>query len=155
LINKIISGGQSGVDRAALDAAISLRINHGGWCPNGRKAEDGTIDSIYVLQETESSDYRLRTRLNVSDSDATLILYNNELEGGTRYTWQCAHDYKKPVKLIDLQQDSNIGSVLEWLGKEKINTLNIAGPRSSKQPEIYQQAYNYLIRLLSVVPDSG
>ena len=86
---KIISGGQTGVDRAALDVAIHQGLPHGGWCPSGRRAEDGSIDAIYTLQETASRDYPCRTKWNVRDSDATLILYLGVPEGGTAYTIRC------------------------------------------------------------------
>ncbi len=147
-LRKIISGGQTGVDRAALDVAKSLNIQEGGWCPNGRRAEDGEISSEYSLKETDSSDYPERTRLNIEDADATLILYLNVLEGGTRYTFQYARDINKPIKLIDLNKTRDVNSVSDWLIQEDIKILNIAGPRASKCPEIYQIAYDFLIQAL-------
>ena len=93
---KIISGGQTGVDRGALDAAIALGVPHGGWCPHGRLAEDGIIPARYQLRQTDSPEYHVRTEKNVQDSDATLILYRGEMKGGTKLTWQLAERHAKP-----------------------------------------------------------
>jgi len=146
---KIYSGGQSGVDRAALDAAISLNIKHGGWCPNGRKAEDGTIDSLYLLTETDSSDYLVRTQLNVRDSDATLILYTGILEGGTEYTYKYAKKIKKPILLFNINTRPDLKNVLDWMFEYKISVLNIAGPRESKNPGIYIKAKKLISELIN------
>ena len=147
---KIYSGGQSGVDRAALDVAISLNINHGGWCPKGRKAEDGIIDSIYLLTETESSDYLVRTQLNVRDSDATLILYTGILEGGTKYTYEYANKIEKPVLLFNINIKPDLKNILDWIFKYKISVLNIAGPRESKNPGIYIKAKNIITEIVKL-----
>jgi hypothetical protein len=146
---KIISGGQTGVDRAALDVAIHLGVSHGGWCPSGRQAEDGEIDPVYQLQETATREYNRRTKWNVRDTEATLILHRGVLEGGTAYTFTCAKQLQKPCLVINLAQPPDNQKILEWLNEKNINTLNIAGPRESKQPGIYQQAYDYLESLLS------
>lgn len=95
-VKRIVSGGQTGVDRGALDAAIFLGIAHGGWCPQGRLAEDGTIPPRYELTETNSSKYPIRTQQNVIDSDGTLILYAGELQGGTSLTLRFARERNKP-----------------------------------------------------------
>ena len=145
---KICSGGQSGVDRAALDAARSLNIEHGGWCPKGRKAEDGTINPSYSLTETDSSDYLVRTRFNVRDSDGTLILYSSDLEGGTKYTYEYAHKIKKPVLLINLITSPDLKTVLNWVLENKITILNIAGPRESKVPGIYIKTKKLISELI-------
>ena len=99
---KIISGGQTGVDRAALDVAKALAIPCGGWCPRGRKAEDGIIDARYNLQETPSQNYAQRTEWNVRDADATLIIYQQPLEGGTLLTKEYAEKKGKPCFVADL-----------------------------------------------------
>ena len=102
MIKKIISGGQTGVDRAGLDAAIQHNISHGGWCPRGRRAEDGTIDTRYQLVETASHDYSQRTEFNVRDTDGTLILNMGTLDGGTAFTARVAESIPKPCLILDL-----------------------------------------------------
>ncbi|OGT33291.1 MAG: hypothetical protein A2W28_00190 [Gammaproteobacteria bacterium RBG_16_51_14] len=142
---KIISGGQTGVDRAALDVAIHQGLPHGGWCPSGRRAEDGSIDAIYTLQETASRDYPCRTKWNVRDSDATLILHLGVPEGGTAYTIRCTEQLHKPCLSINLSLQPDTREVLEWLDKNEVTILNIAGPRESKQPGIYRNAHDFLM----------
>lgn len=141
---KIVSGGQSGVDRAALDIARSLNIPHGGWCPKGRLAEDGRISDDYLLTETTSSDYAVRTRQNVADSDATLIVYLPPLAGGTLLTYRKAVELSKPVFLLDLDSLPNSRAVENWLQENHVETLNIAGPRESMRPGIYAKTFNLL-----------
>jgi hypothetical protein len=102
-ISKIVSGGQTGADRGGLDAAIQLGIPHGGWCPKGRKAEDGVIPAIYLLVETDSADYRIRTEKNVVDSDATAVFTSGELSGGSKLTADFAEMHGKPWRHIDLR----------------------------------------------------
>ena len=144
MIEKIISGGQTGVDRAALDCAIALHIPHGGWCPAGRKAEDGRIDERYRLVELASARYDDRTRENVEDSDGTLILNRGVLEGGTELTLACARKHGKPVMAVDLDNPPQRQEIRNWLSSNKIKRCNVAGPRESKRPGIYRQAYRYL-----------
>ena len=146
---RIFSGGQTGVDRAALDVAIELGLEHGGWCPQGRRAEDGSIHPRYRLRETADKEYAGRTRLNVQDTDGTLILYMGELEGGTEFTAELAGQLRKPLLMVDLDHPVDAGTLKNWLGQHHIGTLNIAGPRESKQPGIYAQAVFILRRLLS------
>mgnify|MGYP002388539321 CR=1 FL=1 len=145
---RVISGGQTGVDRAALDAAIQLNIPHGGWCPLGRLAEDGKIPDCYQLRETHSADYAVRTEWNVRDSDATLILTKGELSGGTRLTAIFALRYSKPLRVVNLEDNLPPKSVVDWLLSHNVRTLNVAGPRESTCPEIYQMAKAYLCDLL-------
>ncbi|RPH39365.1 MAG: molybdenum cofactor carrier, partial [Burkholderiales bacterium] len=113
----IISGGQTGVDRAALDAAIASGLEYGGWCPKGRLAEDGTIPFCYQLRETSSTAYRTRTSRNVRDSDGTLVLLRDRLRGGTRYTIRYAEKIGRPVLIVRLSglQDQDIESIIKWL----------------------------------------
>ncbi|MDE0513304.1 MAG: putative molybdenum carrier protein [Gammaproteobacteria bacterium] len=148
MIEKIVSGGQTGVDRAALDCAIALDIPHGGWCPAGRAAEDGIIPGRYHLVETDSPEYVDRTRKNVEDSDGTLILNRNQLEGGTAATLGFARSCGKPVLVVDLDSPLALDEIRNWLLANKIKQCNVAGPRESKIPGIYRQAYRYLMELL-------
>jgi len=147
-LHKIVSGGQTGVDRAALDVALQLGLSCGGWCPKGRLAEDGEIAAHYPLQETPSTEYHLRTDWNVLDSDATLILNLGNLEGGTALTQVFAKCYGSPCMVLDLESDQNMEQLLVWLGKNRVSTLNIAGPRGSKRPEAYELATELLQRLI-------
>ena len=144
IIEKIISGGQTGVDRAALDTALELGIPCGGWCPKGRRAEDGIIPSRYPLQEASSSDYPLRTELNVEDSDGTLILTWGPPAGGTLLTLKLCRKHHHPCLLIDLTQGSNVSEVREWIQKNSIQILNVAGPRESEANGIHDRALDFL-----------
>lgn len=150
LVNKIISGGQTGVDRAALDTALALGIPCGGWCPKGRRAEDGVIPMHYPLTETTSKDYRVRTRRNVRDSDGTLILTRGPLSGGTALTRRLAKELDKPCLVVDLAQRPRASDVRTWLASNSIHILNVAGPRESNQPGIYLQAKKFLRRVLNI-----
>ena len=155
MIEKIISGGQTGVDRAALDSAIALRIPHGGWCPAGRKAEDGRLDDRYRLVELDSNEYADRTRKNVEDSDGTLVLNRGVLEGGTALTVTFAGNAGRPVMVVDLDNPPQQQEIRNWLTANDIKRCNVAGPRESKQPGIYRQAYAYLYSLLTDPEYSG
>jgi predicted Rossmann-fold nucleotide-binding protein len=145
---RIVSGGQTGVDRAALDVALELGLPCGGWCPKGRRALDGSIPLRYPLKESKSSDYSVRTRLNVQDSDATLILNLGKLGGGTAYTLQVVEQLEKPFLLVDMDGQSDPQQVRDWICREHIGVLNVAGPRENKCPGIYQQARSFLLALL-------
>lgn len=144
---KIISGGQTGVDRAALDAAIQLGIPHGGYCPRGRKAEDGRIPERYRLQETHSRRYADRTEQNLIGADATLIVTRGPLLGGTLLTYQLAQRHDKPCLLVDLDVPPPKDEVAAWLAEHGRGTLNIAGPRESQSPGIYDEALALFLRL--------
>lgn len=145
-IQRIISGGQTGVDRAALDFAIARKIAHGGWCPAGRRAADGVLDARYQLQETESSGYRQRTKCNVLDADATLIIYRGRLEGGSLLTRDLATRHGKPLLLCDVHAPAEelLAAWQDWLLRHPIAILNIAGPSEARNPGIYLQASGLL-----------
>jgi hypothetical protein len=145
---KIVSGGQTGVDRAALDAALSLGIRIGGWCPQGRRSQDGRIPDRYPLAETPSPAYRQRTGWNVRDSDATLIIHRGTMRGGTRLTAEIAARYGRPLLTLDLAGSPDLARVRRWLQAGDVGTLNVAGPREESAPGIYAQAYAVLCRLL-------
>ncbi len=148
-VQKLISGGQTGVDRAALDAALARGTACGGWCPRGRIAEDGVIDARYPLVETPKSDYQQRTEWNVRDSDGTLILVRGESGGGTALTGALARQMRKPLLVIDLASaDSDPIRVVEWIRRERLGVLNIAGPRESGSPGIYAEVLDFLGRVL-------
>jgi hypothetical protein len=146
-LRQIVSGGQTGVDRGALDAAIALGIPHGGWCPAGRLAEDGQIPPEYALTESRSPDYASRTEQNVRDSDATLILYRSRLSGGTELTRRLAERLEKPYLLVDLANRPAEKTVLVWLEEHDVRDLNVAGPRESAWPGIAATVRNYLQQL--------
>jgi hypothetical protein len=148
MIEKIVSGGQTGVDRAALDVALELGISCGGWCPKGRLAEDGPIDERYPLEETPSEDYSLRTKQNVRDSDGTLILTIGKPTGGTALTKTYAKTAGKPCMVMDLDHKATAATVHDWIQTHNILTLNIAGPRASQQPKIHEKATQFLTELL-------
>jgi len=136
----IVSGGQTGADRAALDFANSHGIVHGGWCPRDRRAEDGPIADRYALKETPSRHYSQRTRWNIRDSDATLIFSIKPiLTGGTRLTWELARELGKPVLHLsrdELDVGSAASTLREFVAQHEVRTLNVAGPRASQAPEI-------------------
>jgi len=149
VIQRIVSGGQTGVDRAALDVARELGVPSGGWCPKGRTAEDGVLAACYKMKETPTADYPLRTEWNVRDSDATLVLTRGEPTEGTAFTIELARRLRKPSVVIDLAQQTNISPLLDWISAHNIQTLNIAGPRESKCPGIYAEASKFLRHVLS------
>jgi hypothetical protein len=144
VIRRIVSGGQTGVDRAALDVARELGIPCGGWCPRGRLAEDGSIDPRYPLDETPSPEYAQRTLWNVRDSDGTLVLMRASPRGGTAFTLRCARRLHRPALVIDLSQPSEPASLRAWAESQGIATLNVAGPRESTAPGIYCEAVAFL-----------
>lgn len=146
---RIVSGGQTGVDRGALEAAIALGIPHGGWCPRGRLAEDGVIPLRYHLQETDSPQYAVRTEWNVRDSDATLILCRGPVRGGTEWTQICAVRYGRPCWVVDLEQPVDWQALRQWLEEVRPQVLNLAGPRESQAPGVQQQAEQFLRRLFT------
>jgi hypothetical protein len=140
LLDKIVSGGQTGADRAALDVALAHGLAIGGWVPKGRVAEDGRIPERYVgLVETDSTDPAVRTARNVRDSDATLIVSHGPLAGGSRLTLEEADRHRKPVLHLDLDELSLVSAstrLATWLAQVRPVTLNVAGPRASEDPRI-------------------
>ena len=156
LVGKIISGGQTGIDQAALDVAIFREIPHGGWCPRGRRSEVGEIPGTYLLKETDSRDYTVRTEKNVIDSDGTLILFFNALSGGTRLTRKLCIQHGRPNLSIDLALVENgadldrvakSNEVIDWLKKNNIQVLNIAGPRESSHEGITKIGTTFLLNV--------
>lgn len=150
ILESIISGGQTGVDRAALDAALEGKFPCGGWCPKGRKAEDGPLHERYPLKETKSSDYRVRTERNLKEADATLVLTWGEPTGGTALTIKLAQKHEKPSLVLDLEQRNQdmATTIHDWIEKNNIRILNVAGPRESKVPGIHKMAKNVLAELI-------
>jgi hypothetical protein len=144
-IEKVISGGQTGADRAALDAAIACGVPHGGKCPAGRRAEDGVIPACYQLEETVSKHYPARTKANVIDSDVTVIFSHGPLTGGSLLTQEFAKQYEKPFVHVDLLQSVDLNTVLAGF---KGVILNVAGPRESNDPLIYDAVCDYLVKLI-------
>ena len=179
-ISKIVSGGQTGVDRAALDVALALEIPHGGWCPRGRRAEDGVISNVYQLTETPSANYVVRTEKNVLGSDGTLILFRRRMSRGTALTASFTRRHSKPCLSIDLAamqsadvelwddasvDDEEAGDsaftsptsdwlahraaeIHQWMVRENVRIVNVAGPRESTNAGIAQDAYRLLFQTL-------
>ncbi len=148
---KIISGGQTGVDRAALDAALESGVSVGGWCPQGRKAEDGPIAEKYSLQELPDSGYKKRTLKNVQDSDATVIIYFESISGGTEKTLLYCLNEKKPYLLIDgsgITQDIASKRIKHFIDENQISLLNVAGPRASTEKRGYEYTRQVITLML-------
>ena len=151
-VNLILSGGQTGVDRAAFDVAAKLGILRAGWCPSGRKAENGLIPACYPLSETASDLYEERTELNARDSDGTLIIIKENAEGGTSYTIQMAEKHAKPYLIVSFLAPPEPEVFEYWILTNKIRVLNIAGHRESHSPgEIYKRSVEVLSELLKRV----
>ena len=158
---KVITGGQTGVDRGALDAALDLKLECGGWCPEGRLAEDGAIPEQYPVQELSGGDYRDRTRKNVIDSDGSAIIYFGEIEGGTESTLDDCVQLAKPYQLINgagTQPGQAAKQIAEFVRERGVHTLNIAGPRASKIEKGHKYAFDtvrMLVDLLSQKRPAG
>ena len=167
-ISRIVSGGQTGADRGGLDAAIYCDLPHGGWCPKGRKAEDGAIPLEYRLQEMKSADYLKRTEANVVDSDATLLVTYGRPTGGTRRTIDFAIKHGRPYHCVDLSlttHDRAVRDVVKWLsGDPEFNeyedyaatppadcVLNVAGSRESKAHGLQQATMRLVVDVLRTV----
>jgi len=140
VIEKIVSGGQTGADRGGLDAAIELDIPHGGWIPKGRKTEDGGLPEKYRLKEMPTGSYEARTEQNVIDSEGTLIVSHGMLNGGSAKTRRFAKKHNRPWIHMDLEKTNFFKAAMDvrdWVEQNQIKVLNVAGPRGSKDPEIY------------------
>ena len=145
MFQRIVSGGQTGADRAALDFALIAGVAHGGWCPRGRRSEDGRIERRYSLSETPLRNYRQRTEWNVRDSDATLVITTRpRLSGGTRHTSRTAEQLEKPLLVIDPKDAEALERTEVWLKEHAVDTLNVAGPRESSEPGIYEKTLAFL-----------
>ncbi|HEY4135971.1 MAG TPA: putative molybdenum carrier protein [Alphaproteobacteria bacterium] len=152
-LRKVISEGETGVDRAALDVALALGISCGGWCPHGRRAEDGEIPTRYPLEETESPDHNEATRLNIKAGDAVMLLYVRNPGMGSRHMLYLANQMHKPIITVDLAAGPDPQDVIDWLAKMKGGiTLTVAGSRESTVPGVYESARHYLRALLREVP---
>jgi len=152
MLRRIVSGGQTGVDRGALDAAIAAGLEHGGYCPRGRRAEDGSIPARYQLEELAARSYRARTEANVVHSDGTLVLAPGALTGGTKLTVQLARHHQRPVLVIDIAKegiDAIVSQVLAWLQAESIEVLNVAGPRASSAVGIASLAHDVIAAVIA------
>ena len=151
---KIISGGQTGVDRGALDACIKHSFDCGGWCPGGRLAEDGVIDTKYPLRETDEKEYSERTIKNVEEADGTLIIAPENISGGTLFTYEIAKKKNKPVLIITPDPADNslkISVIIEWLISHSIKILNVAGPRESQWPGAWSKSRQLVGELLRLI----
>lgn len=163
----VVSGGQTGVDRAALDAAMQIGIAVTGWCPRGRRAEDGVIPEDYPLCETASLNYAVRTEYNVRDSDGTLIIALNSVSGGTGLTIRLARQLDRPCHVVRLlaskdgatgngksQDDPNL-DVVDWIQTHRIRVLNVAGPRGSSDDRVYPLALSFCRQVLRAAMAAG
>jgi hypothetical protein len=157
-LKRIVSGGQTGVDRGALDAALAAGFPCGGWCPADRAAEDGTIANRYPVVELADAGYRERTIQNVVDSDATLIVYFGDLHGGTELTMLACIRRERPYRLVD---GAEIGAAraaeiaLAFVAKHAASILNVAGPRASHAPGAHAYALEAVTRLIALARDSS
>lgn len=148
---RIISGGQTGADRAALDFALEHDISCGGWCPKGRLAEDGCLPERYPLRETSTASYAQRTRQNIEDADRTVIFtHGDSFDRGSLLTRKICLEKQKPVLIIDLAEKEEVLNIrfAGWMKEEKIRILNIAGPRESFLPGIYLKTLDFLEKML-------
>ena len=150
-IEKIISGGQTGADRGALDGAREMGCPYGGWLPYGRRTEDGPLPACYHLRVMQSRSYKDRTEQNVIDSDGTLICSHGALTGGSLLTRQFAARHQRPCIHVDFEQlspDDAVKRVAAWIMQYRIQIVNVAGPRASGDPAIYGLVKSLIIDLL-------
>lgn len=154
-VQVVVSGGQTGADRAGLDAAIAVGIPHAGFCPKGRLSEDGSIPEQYRLEEASSSSYTQRTALNVKHAAATMLCHfdGERLTGGSLLTQKLCKKHNRPLLMVGLHptlspSNKRVADVIAWLKKRQVTSLNIAGPRESKAPGIYDAVFEFLCRVL-------
>lgn len=153
MIEKIVSGGQTGADRAALDVAIKMGIPHGGWVPKGRIAEDGSLPEKYEMQEMPTENYDARTEQNVMDADGTLIICRGKPTGGSDYTREMVLKHKKHLLHIDLNLTTSFDAaslINSWIKLHRIKILNVAGSRASKDPNLYVDVFRILEMALKI-----
>jgi hypothetical protein len=144
---KIISGGQTGADRAGLDVAIARGIPHGGWCPKGRKSEDGPLPACYLLSETPSANYLVRTERNAAESDVTVIFTFSALSGGSKRTADFAKKHGRPflhLIMVAGREEHAAERLAAFVGQHRVARLNVAGSRESKEPGIHARASKVL-----------
>ena len=151
MLERIVSGGQTGVDRAALDAAGARGIARGGWCPAGRWAEDGPVPDDYPLRETPSADPAERTAWNVRDADATLVLAPGPPHGGSALSLAVARELGRPVVVVDLAAAPDPQATAAWLTHRRVRVLNVAGPRESQAPGVAAEARDFLVQVLAAL----
>ncbi len=155
-ILRIISGGQTGADRAALDAAIAMGVAHGGFLPRGRLTENGPLPGRYGLEELPTRSYPKRTEQNVLAADGTVIFSHGPLKGGSRLTRDLAKRHGKPWIHLDFEKipvDEAARTVFDWASRHRIGVLNVAGSRASEDRHIYQRTYEAVGRLLRFSPN--
>ena len=153
----IVSGGQTGADRGAMEAAMDCGVSHFGFCPKGRLAEDGTIPATYNVYELKTKSYPERTNRNVEYADATLVFYSEEIEGGTALTIKSAQKYNRPYCIVNVSHPdylSQIDGVREWMNGKNILVLNVAGPRESKVPGMQEKVREFMTRLIHLWKDA-
>lgn len=145
-MRKIVTGGQTGVDRAAFDVGLVRGIDIGGWCPRGRRAEDGAVPMRYSMHETFSDDYASRTRRNVEESDGLLLLHEGILDEGSIYAVETAEMLGKPVRQVNIRDQvaDQVPEIYHWIQENQISILNVGGPRESSNPGIHQKARIWL-----------
>jgi hypothetical protein len=156
MIKKIISGGQTGADRAALDVALKVGIPHGGWIPKGRKTENGPLPEKYQLKEMPTASYEARTEQNVTDSDGTLIVAHGKLTGGSDYTRQMTLKHKNQLLGIDLNLIGHYDAAslaASWIRMQHVKVLNVAGPRASEDRQIYSDVVIILEQIVQILTD--
>lgn len=147
MITKIVSGGQIGVEQAALDIAIKLGVSHGGWIQKGRRTQHWTLPEKYQLQEMNTASYKDRIEKNVIDSDGTLIISHERLAGGSDYSRKMAEKHQRPCLHINLKETSGFfaaSAINTWIREKNIAVLNVTGPKASEDPEIYKAAMDVL-----------
>ena len=157
MLLKIISGAQTGVDRAALDAAMALGVPCGGWVPAGRLDEDGVIPAHYPVKELEKGSFKQRTIQNLMDADGTLIIYHHAVEGGTEETLFRCIKLHRPYHLInaaEISPERASERAVGFVRERQITSLNVAGPRASKWPEGYHFAFEVVAGLIEALSES-
>ncbi len=144
MVIKILSSGQAGVERAALDVAIATEIDCGGWCAKGRMAEDGPLDAKYPVVETNTMSATKSSEANIRDSDGTLLLVWGKMAGPTLKTAAIAARLNKSLFIANMSENPSVGEIEAWATKSKIKVLNVAGQKASEVPDAYNKAFKFL-----------